>query len=272
MSDRPTTPEQARHRLASALLELDPAVQDLAERFAAAGHELALVGGPVRDALLGRRAPDLDFTTDAVPDVTERLVSRWADAVWDIGNAFGTIGARRGDLVVEITTYRSERYDPASRKPEVAFGDYARGRPAPARLHGQRDGRRLPSPRVRRPVRRVGRPGRGPVLRTPGTAEESFSDDPLRMMRAARFAAQLGFAVAPEVVAAMTAMAERIEIVSAERVRDELSKLVLAHRPARGLRAARRHRARRPRAARAAGAARSRSTSTTGTRTSTSTR
>ena len=114
--------DRARRRLAAALVELDPAITGLAERFTSRGHRLALVGGPVRDAVLGRRAPDHDLTTDAVPDVTERLLRGWADAVWDIGRAYGTIGARRGELVVEITTYRSERYDPASRKPEVAFG------------------------------------------------------------------------------------------------------------------------------------------------------
>ncbi|MGZ4611590.1 MAG: CCA tRNA nucleotidyltransferase [Kineosporiaceae bacterium] len=235
MSDRPTTPEQARHRLASALLELDPAVQDLAERFAAAGHRLALVGGPVRDAALGRRAPDHDFTTDAVPDVTERLVSRWADAVWAIGKAYGTIGARRGDLVVEITTYRSERYDPASRKPQVAFGDDLVGDLRRRDFTVNAMAVELPSPRFVDPFGGLDDLVAG-RLRTPGTAEESFSDDPLRMMRAARFAAQLGFAVVPDVVAAMTAMAKRIEIVAAERVRTELEKTVLAHRPVVGLR------------------------------------
>jgi poly(A) polymerase len=227
--------DQARRRLAAALIELDPAVLALAERFTAAGHRLALVGGPVRDAVLGRTAPDLDFTTDAVPEVTERLLDGWADAVWTVGRAFGTIGAGRGDLRVEITTYRSERYDPGSRKPDVAFGTSL-----------EEDLRRrdftINAMAVELPSLTFVDPHGGIEdivgrrLRTPGTAQESFTDDPLRMMRAARFAAQLGFAVDPEVVAAMTAMAGRIEIVAAERMRIEIEKTVLAPDPVAGLR------------------------------------
>jgi poly(A) polymerase len=227
--------EQARRRLAAALVELDPAVLALAERFAAAGHRLALVGGPVRDAVLGRRAPDLDFTTDAVPDLTERLLHAWADAVWTVGRAFGTIGGRRGDAVVEITTYRSERYDPGSRKPDVAFGTSL-----------EEDLRRrdftVNAMAVELPSLTFVDPFGGledvvqKRLRTPGTAEESFTDDPLRMMRAARFAAQLGFGVDPAIVAAMTAMAGRIEIVAAERTKAEFEKMILAPDPVAGLR------------------------------------
>jgi poly(A) polymerase len=235
VSDRPTTAEQARRRLAAALLELDPAVLDLAERFAAAGHRLALVGGPVRDAALSRRAPDHDFTTDAVPDVTERLLRGWADAVWAIGKAYGTIGAQRGDLTVEVTTYRSEHYDPSSRKPDVAFGTSL-----------EADLRRrdftVNAMAVELPFLQFVDPFGGlddlvaGRLRTPGTPEESFSDDPLRMMRAARFTAQLGFRPVPEVVTAMTQMAARIEIVAAERIRAEFEKLLLAPDPVAGLR------------------------------------
>ena len=226
---------QARRRLAAALLELDPAVFELAERFAVGGHRLALVGGTVRDAVLGRPSPDLDFTTDAEPDVTERLLRGWADAIWVIGRAFGTIGATRGELKVEITTYRSERYDPASRKPQVQF-----------RTRLEEDLRRrdftVNAMAVELPLLTFVDPFGGlddlvaERLRTPGTAEESFTDDPLRMMRAARFAAQLGFGVDPEVVAAMVAMAGRIEIVAAERIRTELEKTVLAVDPVPGLR------------------------------------
>jgi poly(A) polymerase len=213
---------------------LAPVLDELGRRFFEAGEELALVGGPVRDALLGRSHNDLDFTTSAHPDVTERLLNGWADAVWDMGRKFGTIGCRHGEWTVEITTYRSESYDPASRKPDVEYGDSLAGD------LGRRDFT-INSMAVSLPGRDFVDPYGGlvdladGVLRTPGRPEDSFSDDPLRMMRAARFAAQLGFAVAPEVVAAMTAMAERIEIVSAERVRDELVKLVLAPFPRRGL-------------------------------------
>jgi poly(A) polymerase len=217
--------------------ELDriaPVIDALGSRFEAAGESLALVGGPVRDAMLGRLQDDLDFATSARPEVTERLLAGWADAVWDMGRTFGTIGCRKGDWRVEITTYRAESYDPASRKPEVDFGDSL------AADLGRRDFT-VNAMAVSVPGRVFEDPYGGVVdlahrlLRTPGRPEDSFSDDPLRMMRAARFAAQLGFTVAPEVVDAMTRMAERISIVSAERVRDELVKLVCAPYPRRGL-------------------------------------
>jgi poly(A) polymerase len=227
--------EQARRRLAAALVELDPAVLALAERFTAAGHRLALVGGPVRDAVLGRRAPDLDFTTDAVPDVTERLLSGWADAVWTVGRAFGTIGGRRRDVFVEITTYRSERYDPGSRKPDVAFGTSLEEDLRRRDFTVNAMAVELPSLAFVDPFGGLGDIIRK-RLRTPGTAEESFTDDPLRMMRAARFAAQLGFGVDPSVVGAMTAMAGRIEIVAAERTKTEFEKTILAPDPVAGLR------------------------------------
>ena len=213
---------------------LAPVLDELGRRFADAGHELALVGGPVRDAMLGRAHHDLDLTTSARPEETERLIKGWADAVWDMGRGFGTIGCRRGDWQVEITTYRSETYDPDSRKPEVDFGDSLAGD------LGRRDFT-VNAMAVRLPQREVVDLFGGVVdlahgvLRTPGRPEDSFSDDPLRMMRAARFAAQLGFEVDPGVLAAMTAMADRIEIVSAERVRDELVRLICAPQPVRGL-------------------------------------
>lgn len=217
--------------------ELDriaPVIDDLGARFAEAGHELALVGGPVRDAMLGRRSNDLDFATSARPDVTERILRAWGDAWWDMGRSFGTIGCRKGDWVVEVTTYRSESYDPDSRKPDVDYGDTLAGD------LGRRDFS-VNAMAVRVPGREIEDPFGGVVdlahrvLRTPGRPEDSFSDDPLRMMRAARFAAQLGFTVDPEVVRAMTDMAPRLSIVSAERIRDELVKLVLAPHPRLGL-------------------------------------
>lgn len=235
---------QVQRRAVGELLRVSPVADDLARRFEAAGFSLALVGGSVRDALLGRLGNDLDFTTDARPEDVLKIVRPWADAVWEVGIAFGTVGCRKegrnGDganqgFQIEITTYRSEAYDRTSRKPEVSYGDS------------------IDEDLVRRdftvnamavalPRKEFIDPHDGledlaaRVLRTPGTPEESFSDDPLRMMRAARFAAQLDFEVAPEVVAAMKAMAGRIEIVSAERVREELNKLILAAHPVKGLR------------------------------------
>ena len=225
---------EVQARAAAELARLGPVIDELGAIFIGAGHELALVGGPVRDAMLGRAHQDLDLTTSAPPDVTESLVDGWADATWDMGRAFGTIGCRKGPWTVEITTYRSEQYDPASRKPAVVYGDSLE-----VDL-GRRDFT-VNAMAVSLPDRTFVDPYGGvvdlahQVLRTPGRPEDSFSDDPLRMMRAARFAAQLGFTVAPEVVEAMTGMADRITIVSAERVRDELVKLVCAPDPRRGL-------------------------------------
>ncbi|TDO54857.1 poly(A) polymerase [Kribbella sp. VKM Ac-2527] len=211
-----------------------PVVDELGARFDAAGYEIALVGGPVRDILLGRGSKDLDFATSARPDVVERLLAGWADHVWDIGKAFGTIGCRKGEWVLEITTYRSESYDPTSRKPEVAYGDTLEGDLSRRDFAMNAMAVLLPSHQFVDPF--GGRDDvRNKVIRTPGSPEDSFSDDPLRMMRAARFAAQLNFTPDPAVVAAMTSMAERITIVSAERVRDELIKLVDAGNPRVGL-------------------------------------
>lgn len=230
----PLNMSQAQTRAVRELLRIAPVIDDLGARFADAGEQIALVGGPVRDAMLDRVHNDLDFTTSARPDVTERLVKGWADAVWDIGRDFGTIGCRKGDYQIEITTYRSEKYDPSSRKPAVDYGDTLEGD------LGRRDFT-VNAMAVSLPGRGFEDPYGGIVdlahrrLRTPGRPEDSFGDDPLRMMRAARFSAQLGFTVVPEVRQAMTAMAERITIVSAERVRDELVKLVCSPRPRAGL-------------------------------------
>ncbi|HVK28269.1 MAG TPA: CCA tRNA nucleotidyltransferase [Nocardioides sp.] len=220
--------------VAAELDRIAPVIDELGALFADAGHELALVGGPVRDAMLGRRSNDLDFTTSARPEQMDGLLRAWGDAWWDMGRDFGTIGCRKGDWVVEVTTYRSESYDPDSRKPEVRYGDSLAGD------LGRRDFT-VNAMAVRLPGRELEDPYGGVVdlahqlIRTPGTPEQSFSDDPLRMMRAARFAAQLGFSVDPSVVTAMTEMADRIQIISAERVRDELVKLVCAPYPRLGL-------------------------------------
>ncbi|MFC3997886.1 CCA tRNA nucleotidyltransferase [Nocardiopsis sediminis] len=213
---------------------IDTVTEELGERFAAAGHELALVGGPVRDALLGRAVHDLDLTTDAVPQTILRLVEGWADSVWTVGIDFGTVGLRKKGLQVEITTYRSESYQPKSRKPEVSYG---------SSLHGDlvRRDFTVNAMAVRLPGHVFTDPFGGladlkaRVLRTPGRPQDSFSDDPLRIMRAVRFAAQLGFELAPEVAEAAAEMADRLAIVSAERVRDELVKLLLSRDPRRGI-------------------------------------
>ena len=213
-------------------------VGELAERFAAAGHTLALVGGPVRDVLLGRHSDDLDFTTDARPEQVLKLVQGWAEAVWDVGIAFGTVGAQKNGAKLEITTFRSEAYDRDSRKPEVAYGDSIEDdlyrRDFTVNAMAVRLGA---DPELFEFVDPYGglRDLDEGVLRTPGTPQMSFSDDPLRMMRAARFAAQLGFDVALQVRQAMGDMAERLTIVSAERVQVELSKLLLAPSPRQGL-------------------------------------
>jgi poly(A) polymerase len=211
---------------------------EVGERFAAAGYEIALVGGPVRDVLLGRFGPDhdLDFTTNARPTKILEILEGWADAIWDVGIKFGTVGARKNGRELEITTYRTETYDPTSRKPEVEFGDSLEGD-----LH-RRDftvnsmAMRLPAMEFVDPCKGVSDLA-ARTLRTPATPQQSFDDDPLRMMRAARFSAQLEFEIDDEVFAAMSQMAERISIVSPERVRDEFMKLVMSDHPRRGLRA-----------------------------------
>ncbi len=223
------------HPVAEALPRLDAlaervAVGRLAEAFTGAGHELALVGGPVRDALLDRPVTDLDFTTSARPDEILRIVKPIASAHWDVGRVYGTIAARVAGELVEITTYRRDHYVPSSRKPEVEFGDDLDGD-----LH-RRDFT-VNAVALRVPDRTIVDPEDGIAalleqrLSTPAPALESFDDDPLRMLRAARFTAQLGFALDGSGRAAMTALAPRIEVVSPERIRDELVKLLLTDRP-----------------------------------------
>lgn len=207
---------------------------ELGERFAAAGYELALVGGPVRDAFLGRRSPDLDFTTTATPDEILQLIKPLVDAHWDIGREFGTIGARIGEDHIEITTYRADKYDQDSRKPEVAFGKDLTEDLLRRDFTVNAMALRLPEKVFVDPFNGL-RDLMDGVLRTPGKPEDSFSDDPLRMMRGARFVAQLEFEIEPETFAAMSSMAERIEIISAERIHDEFVKLMKATNPRLGL-------------------------------------
>jgi len=231
-----TNPKTIAADLAISALSSKPLASDLAKKFAEAGFTLALVGGPVRDAILGRLGNDLDFTTNAKPDETKSIIKKGADSLWETGREFGTIAAQFGDVTVEITTYRSEKYETQSRNPEVNFGDNIEGdllrrdftvnamalelTTTPPTFIDNFDG-----------VNDLARK----VLRTPGTPENSFSDDPLRMMRAARFAAQLGFDVDPTILVAIIEMAARIEIISAERVRDEFIKLIMSENPRIGI-------------------------------------
>lgn len=218
-----------------ALRQILPSVIfDLADRFVTAGHELSLVGGPVRDLYLGRVSPDLDFTTSAPPEETIKVISGWADNIWDVGREFGTIALKKGEHTLEVTTYRADAYDKESRKPIVAFGD---------NLHDDlfRRDFTMNSMALRLPDLELVDPFDGvsslkdQSIRTPGAPDISFSDDPLRMMRAARFASQLQIEVSAEVRRAMSEMTERIDIISAERVRDELVKLINGADPRAGI-------------------------------------
>ena len=218
----------------AALAELPPCLAALGHLFTRAGHEIALVGGPVRDAFLGLTPHDLDCTTSARPDQTEAILESWGDACWDIGKDFGTIGARKGDIIVEVTTYRTEAYEVGSRKPAVSYGDTLEGDLTRRDFTVNAMALRLPDLELVDPCGGLADLRAG-VLRTPAGAVQSFDDDPLRIMRTARFAAQLCFDVEMDVMDAMTEMAPRLEIVSAERVRAELERLLLAPRPRRGL-------------------------------------
>ena len=220
------------------LVRVSPVLDELGERFAGAGHALHLVGGPVRDALLGRLGDDLDLTTDARPERVLELVGGWAEATWETGIAFGTVALAKRGFKLEVTTYRSEAYEPGSRNPVVSYGDSL------AEDLVRRDltinAMAVALPDWKAPGAFVDLNGglddlAAGVLRTPGRPEDSFNDDPLRMLRVARFASQLGFSVDPAVVRAMTAMAGRMEIISRERVKEELSKLLLGAHPRRGL-------------------------------------
>jgi poly(A) polymerase len=226
---------EQRKAAAALLRERVPAAAGIGRLFAQHGYELALVGGLVRDVFLGQRPlGELDLATNATPEQVLEVIGGWADKVWTVGIAFGTVGLRKGKSEFEITTYRSEQYERYSRKPDVRYG-----RSLEADLE-RRDftinamAARLPGYDFVDPYRGLDAL-REKVLRTPGAPAQSFSDDPLRVLRAARFAAKLGFEVAPEVRAAMTEQAFRLEIVSAERINAELTKLMLAPDPALGV-------------------------------------
>jgi poly(A) polymerase len=226
----------ARTRAASMFRALPEEVHELGRLFEAAGHELALVGGPVRDAVLGRSSADLDFTTSARPDDTEAILRSWTrdGAIWDMGRDFGTLGGMRDGVKVEITTYRTESYDPASRKPQVEYGDTLAGDLSRRDFTVNAMAVRLPSLELVDPFDGLADLART-LLRTPVAPAQSFSDDPLRMMRAVRFVSQLGFRIEDATADAVEELAERITIVSAERVREELVKLMLGADPRGGL-------------------------------------
>lgn len=235
-SRAPADPERRARLLAAAaitLRQLHDVLGPLGERFSSAGHELYLVGGSVRDALLGRLGPDLDFTTDARPEQVQALLRGFADNLWDTGLRFGTVSAAKGGHQIEITTYRTDTYDGVTRNPEIQYGTS------------------LEEDLIRRDFTvnamaiRIGPSGAEDftdplggvealldgVLDTPSAPENSFNDDPLRMLRAARFVSQLGFTVAPRVSEAILAMAEQIDRITAERIRAELDKLILGEHP-----------------------------------------
>lgn len=209
----------------------------LAEGFAASGFKLYLVGGVVRDLLLGRDMSDgrdIDMTTDALPADTKRLVKGWADSVWTQGERFGTIGCQKDGWTFEITTHRAEAYDPESRKPEVVFSDVIEADLSRRDFTVNAMALSLPDPELIDPFGGAEDLAAG-RLRTPLSPEESFSDDPLRMLRAARFLAGYGLTPDDDLRAAATSMCERLSIVSAERIRDEFDKLMVVEDPTPGL-------------------------------------
>lgn len=231
------TPIDAAAQLAiTTLTKQAPAASELAKLFKVAGFKLALVGGPVRDAILGRLGNDLDFTTDAHPKDSEKILNKWADSVWDIGAAFGTVAGKKDEITVEITTYRSESYDPTSRKPDVEFGksieaDLAR---RDFTINAMALELTTDEPTFIDLFNGVVDLQKK-IIKTPGKPEDSFSDDPLRMMRAARFMSQLNFEVDQSVLVAIKNMAARLEIISAERIRDEFIKIMMSPSPRLGI-------------------------------------
>jgi poly(A) polymerase len=225
----------AQRRAVAELLRVSPIADELGARFARAGHELHLVGGSVRDALLGRLGDDLDFATSARPDRTLALVTGWASKTWTTGAEFGTIGCQRDGLRLEITTFRADAYDRVSRNPIVRFGDDLATDLLRRDFSINAMAVSLPGHHFTDPYGGLADLAAQRIM-TPGEPRDSFADDPLRMLRAARFSAQLGFAVDGAVLAAMAAMAADLDRITAERVREEFSKLMCAPDPVRGLR------------------------------------
>jgi poly(A) polymerase len=231
------TPNKAAAELAiTTLMKQAPAATSLATAFKAAGFKLALVGGPVRDAILGRLGNDLDFTTNARPKESEKILNKWADSVWDIGAAFGTVAGKKGEITVEITTYRSENYEKDSRKPAVEFGENIEGDLSRRDFTINAMALELTTDEptfidLFNGVDDL----ENKIIKTPGKPEDSFTDDPLRMMRAARFMSQLNFTIDESVLVAIKEMAHRLSIISSERVRDEFIKIIMSDNPRLGI-------------------------------------
>jgi poly(A) polymerase len=231
------TPNKAAAELAiTTLTKQAPAATSLATAFKAAGFKLALVGGPVRDAILGRLGNDLDFTTNAHPKESEKILNKWADSVWDIGAAFGTVAGKKDEITVEITTYRSENYQKDSRKPVVEFGENIEGDLSRRDFTINAMALELTTDEptfidLFNGVEDL----QNKVIKTPGKPEDSFTDDPLRMMRAARFISQLNFTIDQSVITAIKEMAHRLSIISSERVRDEFIKIIMSDNPRLGI-------------------------------------
>jgi poly(A) polymerase len=218
------------------LITAAPLASSLAQAFKEKGFRLALVGGSVRDAIIGRLGNDLDFTTDAHPHETKKILKTWAEHVWDTGIAFGTIAGKLGETTVEVTTYRSEKYEENSRNPDVEFGDTIEGDLSRRDFTVNSMALELTTQQTEFIDPFGGLEDlKKKILRTPASAGQSFSDDPLRMMRAARFASQLNFDIDPDVLSAMNSMAGRISIISAERIRDEFVKMLMSSNPRVGI-------------------------------------
>ena len=226
---------RAQRNAVAELLRVSPVADELGRRFGAAGHELHLVGGSVRDALLGRLGDDLDFCTDARPEQTLALVKGWADAIWETGREFGTIGIQKDGLRLEITTFRAEAYDGVTRNPVVEYGDNLLDDLRRRDFTINAMAVSLPGHVFTDPYGGLEDLAAG-LIRTPASPAASFGDDPLRMLRAARFAAKLRFTVDKPVVAAMTDMAADLDRITAERIRDEFTKLLCGLDPIAGLR------------------------------------
>jgi poly(A) polymerase len=224
----------ASNRILSALGESSILLKELGELFTKNGYEISLVGGPVRDAVLGKQVKDLDLTTNAKPDEIQKCLKGWADSIWDVGIKFGTVGAKLKDYVFEITTYRTEQYEDTSRKPSVEFGKTLEEDLARRDFTINAMALRLPNFELVDIYNGL-TDLNNKILRTPLDAQISFSEDPLRMLRAARFMSKLDLKPQADLVEAMKSLAERSKIVSMERINDEFNKLLLTDKPRPGI-------------------------------------
>ncbi len=224
----------ASNRILSALGESADLLKELGEKFSKNGFEISLVGGPVRDAVLGKLVKDLDLTTNAKPDEIQKCLKGWADSIWDVGIKFGTVGAKVKDYVFEITTYRTEQYEDTSRKPSVEFGKTLEEDLARRDFTINAMALRLPNFELVDIYNGL-TDLNNKILRTPLDAQISFSEDPLRMLRAARFMSKLDLRPQADLVEAMKTLADRLKIVSMERINDEFNKLLLTDKPRPGI-------------------------------------